>query len=156
MNFYSDSNKIQQAVARGTSTLPKHLLPFPSEYNFHMNDTTIDSPACAINDTLHALDLKYQYRPALATGLGFAKGNIWSRAARRKQAPKSSEASASLQHEHEGDNETDDAEPEFGFKIHLRIGDTGGVEVMIRWVKGIDSVLFESFCGMLKRQLTNS
>ncbi|KAL2037556.1 hypothetical protein N7G274_009668 [Stereocaulon virgatum] len=148
------SMRPSQAVARGTSTLPKHLLPFPSEYTFYMNDSTVDSSARTINNILRALDLNYQYRPTLATGLGFATGNVWSRAARRKQAQKSSEASASLQYEHESDDGTDDIEPALGFKIHLGLGDMGGVEVMIRWVKGMDSVLFESFCGMLKRQLT--
>ena len=104
------------------------------------------------------MDLKFQYRPALATGLGFAKGNVWSRAARRKQAQKSSASTANLEHEHkhESDDEIDDDEPALGFKIHLRSGDTGSVEVIIRWIQGKDSVLFESFCAMLKRQLTKS
>lgn len=29
----------------------------------------------------------------------------------------------------------------------------GEVQVLIRWIQGTDSVLFESFCGMLKRKM---
>lgn len=43
----------------------------------------------------------------------------------------------------------------FGFKIQLRIdpNEEGAVRVVVRWLKGADSVLFESFCGMIKRKL---
>lgn len=49
--------------------------------------------------------------------------------------------------------EGEDDEPALGFKIQLKGGSDGGVEVLVRWLQGRDSVLFESFCGMLKRQL---
>lgn len=51
------------------------------------------------------------------------------------------------------DEEDRDGAPALGFKVRLRKGDEGGVEVLVRWLQGRDSVLFESFCGMLKRQL---
>ena len=52
-----------------------------------------------------------------------------------------------------------------GFRVQLamesdtvRTGDETSTEkkevrVLVRWLKGTDSVLFESFCGMLKRKL---
>jgi len=41
-----------------------------------------------------------------------------------------------------------------GFKIILmERREEKGVKVNIRWLKGFDAVLFESFCGMLKRKL---
>jgi 23S rRNA (adenine1618-N6)-methyltransferase len=42
-----------------------------------------------------------------------------------------------------------------GFKIHIAgLVDVQAVNmVTVRWIKGHDSVLFESFCGMLKRKL---
>ena len=86
----------------------------------------------------------------MATGVGFANGNVWSRAARRKQQ-QSLEGSTS---EDDAMNEGDeDGGPALGFKIQLRKGNERSVEVMVRWLQGRDSVLFESFCGMLKRQL---
>ena len=86
----------------------------------------------------------------MATGVGFAKANVWSRAARRKQqlGPNGS------RDKDYGMNEEDYyGRPALGFKIRLRKGNEGGVEVMVRWLQGRDSVLFESFCGMLRRQL---
>lgn len=107
-----------------------------------------------MNSLLEDLDLQWRYRPPLATGIGFAKGNVWSRAARRKQQQKAvnvSETGKTKPDEDVGD------EAAIGFKIRLQLstqsGETGSVEVNVRWLQGHDSVLFESFCGMLKRQL---
>ena len=89
----------------------------------------------------------------MATGVGFANGNVWSRAARRKQqqSPTSSADKDHAMHE-----EDEGGAPALGFKIQLRKDNKGGTEVMVRWLQGRDSVLFESFCGMLKRQLKES
>ena len=89
----------------------------------------------------------------MATGVGFANGNVWSRAARRKQqqSPTSSTDKDHTMHE-----EDEDGGLALGFKIQLRKSNEGASEIMIRWLQGRDSVLFESFCGMLKRQLTES
>ncbi|KAL8922219.1 MAG: hypothetical protein Q9208_005298 [Pyrenodesmia sp. 3 TL-2023] len=89
-------------------------------------------------------------RSQMSAGVGFAKGNVWSRAARRQQRKEEMEGN--------GDNEDsgDDGEEEWalGFKVQLLIGKEGkGTEVIVRWLLGRDSVLWESFCGMLKRQI---
>lgn len=138
-------------VARGTSSLPKHLLPFPSESSFIV-ETSNEICSRRLNDTLQTLDLRWQYRPPIATGVGFAKANVWSRAARRKQQQQS--PTHSTDNDQAMDEEDRDGAPALGFKVRLRKGDQGGVEVLVRWLQGRDSVLFESFCGMLKRQLT--
>jgi len=51
--------------------------------------------------------------------------------------------------------EEEDSDMAFGFKIYVEEtpGGVAGSKAMIRWLKGHDSVLFESFCGMLKRNL---
>ena len=144
--------ELTKNTARGTSTLPKHLLPFPSESPFSV-EMSIEHCSQRLNDTVNALGLQWQYRPILATGVGFANGNVWSRAARRKQQhsptdPKDKDHAMNDDDENEG--------PTFGFKIQLRKGHEAGTEVMIRWLQGRDSVLFESFCGMVKRQLRDS
>jgi 23S rRNA (adenine1618-N6)-methyltransferase len=79
-------------------------------------------------------------------GVGFAMENAWSRQARRKWKS-SSEAMQSI--------EVDASQAALGFKVHLRNEgiEEKGVRVLIRWFKGTDSVLFESFCGMVKRKL---
>lgn len=59
-------------------------------------------------------------------------------------------------------------EPALGFKIslvevsfqpgtqcHYSDESNKAVEITVRWVFGNDSVLFESFCGMLKREIAS-
>lgn len=139
-------------VARGTSTLPKHLLPFPSESSFIL-ETSLEKCIHQLNTALQALDLQWQYRPIMATGVGFARANVWSRAARRKQQQSPTDSSGK-DHGMDEEEDDDDGGPALGFKIRLKEGNEEGTEVMVRWLQGRDSVLFESFCGMLKRQLT--
>ena len=87
----------------------------------------------------------------MATGVGFAKANVWSRAARRKQQLS---PNGSRDKDHGiNEEEDDDGGPALGFKIRLRKGSEREAKVMVRWLQGRDSVVFESFCGMLKRQL---
>jgi 23S rRNA (adenine1618-N6)-methyltransferase len=77
-------------------------------------------------------------------GLGFSDKAVWSRAARRQMGKKE-----------EGDMEVDEEDLGFGFKIYVEGTVNGKVVNMttVRWIKGHDSVIFESFCGMLKRKL---
>lgn len=51
--------------------------------------------------------------------------------------------------------EVDQNRAVLGFAVQLRlVGREGeGVRVVVRWLKGVDGVMFESFCGMLKRKL---
>jgi 23S rRNA (adenine1618-N6)-methyltransferase len=124
-------------------------MPFPSDFSFTLPNTTLEDAARRLNATLEELDLQWQYRPSLATGVGFARTNVWSRAARRQQQ-KGSIAGANTT----GDEEEED-EPALGFKIQLKLGnEKQEIQILIRWLRGHDSVLFESFCGMLKRQVS--
>ena len=76
-------------------------------------------------------------------------GNVWSRQARRKRQ----------QREDEGGGDSTGAKgiyefgTVFGFKVLLKHTGPQNVEVKIRWTKGNEAVLFESFCGMLKRKI---
>lgn len=124
-------------------------MPFPSDFSFTLPNTTLEDAARRLNATLEELDLQWQYRPSLAMGVGFARTNVWSRAARRQQH-KGSIAGANTT----GDAEEED-EPALGFKIQLRLGnEKQEIQILIRWLRGHESVLFESFCGMLKRQVS--
>lgn len=96
-----------------------------------------------INDTLGPLPVLWKWKEEVSTGVGFAPKNVWSRAARRHAAS-------------DGGGEEDDMA--FGFKIHVQElprAENGPlvIEVVVRWLKGNDSVLFESFCGMIKRKI---
>ena len=115
-----------------------------------MNGSSVDSCARSISETLIPLGVEFRYRPILATGLGFASGNVWSRAARRRKQQLGQRSA----NDAPSGNDSDGGEPAFGFKVQLSSSDKGSVEILVRWIQGTDSVLFESFCGMLKRQLT--
>ncbi|KAL9114503.1 MAG: hypothetical protein Q9227_001584 [Pyrenula ochraceoflavens] len=136
-------------VARGIPNFPKHLLPFPSELSFEKEDS-IDKLGVIIDNGLKGLDLRWEWRARISTGVGFAKGNVWSRQARRKRALTKTTGAAVDEREEE-----EIEEDSFGFKITLRQRATdapGKITVLVRWLKGNDPVLFESFCGMVKRK----
>jgi 23S rRNA (adenine1618-N6)-methyltransferase len=149
---------VARAVGAG-SGVERRYLPFPAEFVVDAAGI-IDNVGRRVDAVVSELPLRWMWKGAIRTGVGFATGNVWSRAARRKAMRSSKEKEV---------NEEDDAEEEeeeevaFGFKITVKMrnedgaqaGESGGsgIEVVIRWLKGYDSALFESFCGMIKRKL---
>ncbi|PWY90662.1 DUF890 domain protein [Aspergillus heteromorphus CBS 117.55] len=137
-------------IARGTTSIPKHLLPFPSEYAFTLTAPTSNSPSTStssltdliakINAELSSLHIQWHWRQDLTTGVGFAMQNVWSRQARRKMLNPDTRPDKA---------EIDAAKAELGFRVQNAMK----VVVVVRWLKGTDTVLFESFCGMLKRKV---
>lgn len=101
-----------------------------------------------------ALDLRWQYRPIMTTGVGFATGNVWSRAVRRKQQQQKHSLDPDGTNNHLPSEVDGEVKSLFGFKVTLQQETNSGATVKVRWLQGRDSVLFESFCGMLKRQLS--
>lgn len=99
--------------------------------------------------TMTSLDLRWIWNESQQSGLAFAHGNVWSRFARRKR--QRVEACT------EGD--PCPAEAKYGrdvgegVALGVRISLLPTCEVQTRWLKGADVVLYESFCGMLKRVL---
>jgi 23S rRNA (adenine1618-N6)-methyltransferase len=148
-----DDMRPNSSVARGLHSIPKSLLPFPPEYVIQVSPlvlclSTLDpfqvgSAKCGeigshVDEALSQLPLKWMWKPTISTGVGFTDRVVWSRAARR----------------HTSKNQSIDEEDiALGFKIHVGAAEADGVEVVIRWLKGYESVIFESFCGMLKRKL---
>ena len=70
-------------VARGLSSLAKGLLPFPSEYEFVLKGSATSRSGQILNDTLSQLPLKWMWKSAISTGVGFSPKAVWSRAFRR-------------------------------------------------------------------------
>lgn len=135
-------------MARGITGFPKHLLPFPSETAFSIPDASLQSVGQAIDAELQSLvALQWQWRANISTGVGQAPSNVWSRLARRKRAQQRDQ----MPRGGEGDGDGED-NVALGFKVAVRRVD-GGSEVWLRWLRGTDAKLFESFCGMLKRKL---
>ena len=108
--------------------------------------------------------------------LAYAKSNVWSRAARRAREKTSNDQKIKPHTSSKGDSpsededtavdpehgdyndkdEEDDEDPALGIIIRIESSSEKdkGYTVHFRWLRGNDSVLFESFCGMLKRQMT--
>ena len=124
-----------KSVARGIPGLPKHLLPFPVEHNFTVPASSLEATSNHLNNTLSAFDLKWQYRPSQAVGVGFASHNGWSRAARRHRKHQNPNAGTYTGATHNNDK----------YDANEEEGDTG-----------TDTVLFESFCGMLRSHMMSS
>lgn len=81
------------------------------------------------------------WKDSIKTGLALSDGNVWSRAARRKVM--------------RGDDQVEQ-DIEFTFGVKVVVGTiSDGSKLTIRWMKGHDSVVFESFCGMLVKKLIN-
>ena len=81
--------------------------------------------------------------------------NVWSRFFRRKRKAIEKQQGGDDSVATEEAKEVEDEEALLGFQIQLRYdkGSQDSVVVVVRWLKGNDSVLFESFCGMVKRTL---
>uniref|UniRef100_A0A093XCN2 Putative methyltransferase-like protein C27D7.08c n=1 Tax=Talaromyces marneffei PM1 TaxID=1077442 RepID=A0A093XCN2_TALMA len=140
-------------VSRGITSLPKHLLPFPSHYNFEILGRHTGSLEHIINKiNIEFSPLRYFHYTwySKQSCIGYAKEDIWSRKARRKFA----------REQHDGETISHDEKAldvvtaALGFRIDLSLQADHSVDVVVRWIKGSDQVLFESFCGMLKRKLT--
>ncbi|KAG9999508.1 hypothetical protein KCU72_g18499, partial [Aureobasidium melanogenum] len=97
-----------------------------------------------------ALQIKWVWRAEKWVGHGMATQNVWSRSARRKRKR--------VEMEQENDRDAkvqskalkteDPAEVLLRFSIDVREGD-----MEVHWLQGKDNILFESFCGMLKRSM---
>ncbi|KAL4967614.1 DUF890 domain protein [Aspergillus stella-maris] len=133
------------SIARGIPNFPKHLLPFPSEYIFDLPNTSIDAVGKSVDTEISSLHINWTWAPNLASGIGFASENVWSRQYRRKIKTSGTEDRP----------EIDVDKAAFGFKVQLKVDPVEDKDVIltVRWLKGTDSVLFESFCGMLKRKI---
>nr|KMM70891.1 DUF890 family protein [Coccidioides posadasii RMSCC 3488] len=136
-------------VARNISSIPKHLLPFPSEFTFHPEFESITFLIHKINDEMKSLQMLWSWDQHASRGLGFAMENVWSRQARRKRQHLivEGQTAESLS------KSIDESKAALGFAVLVKQTGIENVDVIVRWIKGFDSVLFESFCGMLKGKL---
>lgn len=143
------------AVSRGIPGFEKKLLPFPTDYTFILAVTDLDNVTANLTQQVQALSLQFRWKPTLYMGVGMASGDVWSRKARRREA-----------RDENGNEDEDIADPEDGaenpalvFKIVLskstEAASVDAVKIHVRWLQGRDAVLFESFCGWLKRKLGN-
>lgn len=97
--------------------------------------------------------LRWQWKEKRMVGIGMVKEDCWSRKARRKRLMRR-QGKVDTEMDEE---ESEEKEPQLVFKISVReesgIAERRGTVLHVRWLQGHDSVLFESFCGWLKRKV---
>jgi 23S rRNA (adenine1618-N6)-methyltransferase len=129
----------------------KSILPFPTEYSIALQGKSRETAAVEIDNIMCSLDLRWMWKQERWAGLAFANENVWSRAARRKKQRMGDgglNTADSMEVDQDEEEESDVDTVQLGVKITVV-----PESVEIRWLRGLDNVLFESFCGMLKRHL---
>lgn len=127
----------------------KQLLPFPTEYKMAVTNGGEARGAHTIDELLNDLDVLWSWNSQLSYGLCFAKENVWSRSARRKKKKKP-EVEGELARKHQDVSDDEEYKDDAQIGVKIVVADN---EVVVEWLKGTDRVLFESFCGMLKRAI---
>ena len=142
-------------VARGCKAIPKAQQPPASEVTWTVQDIKIDTLMDVVDREMQALDLAWRFKKGLGVGVGFAWEKCWARTVRRKKAREKENVDED-EDEDEAEDERVVKDAKLGFKISMHAGmDSDGVSVTVRWLKGFDAIMFESFCGMLKKKLTS-
>ncbi|KAI1625895.1 ribosomal RNA large subunit methyltransferase F [Exophiala viscosa] len=150
------------AVARSVgSGVEKKFLPPPTdiEFDVHADMATLE---IRTGEEIGKLDVLWKYVPARRVGMLMSKGgDVWSRKARRRRVHQDHEM-ADRDDDHEKDEKDEEQEPALVARITLsaavvvdsRVAGSAKTNVHIRHLQGQDSVLFESFCGWLKRKIS--
>jgi 23S rRNA (adenine1618-N6)-methyltransferase len=122
------------------------VLPPPTAHTIAAPLLSAEIAGERINAALKNLDVRWQWRPAIATGVMEARENVWSRAARRKKRFGLGDAEGG---EVQGGESEDEDAVGIAVKVVCRVE-----AVEVRWLRGMDQILFQSICGLLKRALT--
>jgi 23S rRNA (adenine1618-N6)-methyltransferase len=122
--------------------VPGDMLPFPTSYSVML---PADREAGQVGDTLaealEKLDAKCTWDKSGATAVVESCGNVWGRAYRRKHGKGVREGT---------ERDEGAREKEVVLVVRVRVMELAR-EVVLEWVKGVDQVLWESFCGWLHR-----
>ncbi|GIZ37250.1 hypothetical protein CKM354_000070400 [Cercospora kikuchii] len=125
------------------------VLPASTAKTIHLPLHSTRSLGKKLDETLSVLEgVKWEWRPLLDAGILQCKENVWSRAARRQKmfADRAKAEGESDEDQQSSSDEEDDVA--LAVKISCK-----NEEAEVRWLRGNDHVLYESFCGMLSRAL---
>ncbi|RMX75906.1 hypothetical protein D0869_11201 [Hortaea werneckii] len=130
------------------------VLPSPTAQTIAVPMMSAEWAGKKVDATLKELDVQWQWRAEIFTGVMQTKGNVWSRAARRKRkfaGPIEAGQDADVRMKNEDGAASDEEDEEVALAVKIVCKQE---EVQLRWLKGNDYVLCTSFCGMMKRALT--
>lgn len=132
------------------------VVPMATEWTVSLGDGVAAGSAEELGEKVDAvmkeLDLRWQWRAPIHTGVAFARENVWSRSARRKRKFQQQQRDEKEARREESDGDSSSSEDEEPDALAVKIV-CGPGRVDIRWLRGTDFTLWESFCGMLKRAL---
>ncbi|RMY69489.1 hypothetical protein D0863_06422 [Hortaea werneckii] len=130
------------------------VLPSPTAQTIAVPMMSAEWAGNKVDATVKEIDVRWQWRADIFTGVMETKGNVWSRAARRKKkfAGPTEGENVDIRMKN-GDGAESDEEVEEQVALAVKIV-CKTEEVQLRWLRGNDYVLFTSFCGMMKRALT--
>jgi len=131
------------------------VLPSPNAQTISCPLLSAQQTGERVHSLIKDLHVNWQWRSSSVTGVMEAKGNVWSRSARRKrkfnqvESGDMDDTSEAVKKDEPAAEEREDEEP-----VALAVKVSCGEEkIDVRWLRGHDYVLFESFCGLLKRTL---
>ncbi|EME47775.1 hypothetical protein DOTSEDRAFT_42114 [Dothistroma septosporum NZE10] len=127
------------------------VLPQPTAQTIKVPVRDVKECGQKVNEVMQSLDLRWQWRALLDAGVMECKTNVWSRAARRKKKMATSDAEATDMAVDDPTEKSGDEEP-VALAVKITCKDQ---EVEVRWLRGCEWALFESFCGMLKRSFSD-
>ncbi len=123
------------------------VLPPPTAHTITAPLLSAEIAGSRVDAALKELDVKWQWRAAIATGVMEARENVWSRAARRKKRFEQGTTGE--------DKDANEEESENEDVVGIAVKVVCRVEAVdVRWLRGMDQVLFQSICRMLKRAFT--
>jgi 23S rRNA (adenine1618-N6)-methyltransferase len=173
------ANRDKQDIAR-TPSFPPELLPFPTQFTIPLSPTSsIKAVTDALSHYLLTLDLsRWTWHADSNTGIGEAPQNVWNRAYRRRReqaqqrqprhkkrrtedvSGDEEQAATHMDTEHEAEERERENPVALAFRIQIvddegpavaKDSGNGTVAVVIDWLRGTDVLLWESFCGMVRR-----
>lgn len=154
---FGDARPANDVVRHGE--LVAAVMPMATEWTIAVAGGEVEELDGRVDAVMSDLDLKWRWQASSHTGVAFARENVWSRSARRKrkfqqqqEAEKSKEGNGKDGKGSGGDENSDDDDEEEPMALAAKIFCSEG-RVDVRWLRGTDFTLWESFCGMLKRSL---
>ncbi|TGJ83628.1 hypothetical protein E0Z10_g5147 [Xylaria hypoxylon] len=147
-------------ASRGCESLAaKKMLPPVTEITIYAPSTQIHTDLIpslekTICDAVESIDLlSWVWDEQRLRGVGFADGNVWSRAFRRRRA----EGEVVMRKRETTAPQLDVTACAFGFSVSIQPDNpdkpSGSPAVTLRWLQGDNESLFESFSGVIRRCL---
>lgn len=132
------------------SYIGKNIFCYSPSSTVHFGGS--DAPAVAkhLHDCFSKLRGRSKWKDDGSACLLQTPGDVWSRRARRKQ--KALEMGGNTAHAPSDQTglEGDGKEEEERFVVRIDVEDA---RIVVNWLFGMDHVLFESFCGFVRRQM---